>query len=308
MLAFVRFSDYRQAMHADADHVRRVRRFNRAITQRVGALEQSYLERGRPLGEARLVYEIGAGGADLRALREKLALDSGYLSRLLRSLERQGLVEVRSSARDRRARRLTLTAQGLRELQAYDERSDALAHSFLAPLDGAAQACLVTAMAEVERLLHAGAVEVRVEPPDGADARACLEAYFKELAARFEAGFDARIPHAATPGQLTPPAGYFMVARLHGRVAGCGALKLVGGGTAEIKRMWTAEFARGQGVARTVLATLEAKARELGIERLRLETNKALVEAQALYRSAGYREVAPFNDEPYAHHWFEKRL
>jgi DNA-binding MarR family transcriptional regulator/ribosomal protein S18 acetylase RimI-like enzyme len=290
------------------DDVRKVRHFNRMITQRVGALDQSYLDRGRPLGEARVIYEIGAAGADLRALREKLALDSGYLSRILRSLERQGLVEVRSTARDRRARRLTLTAAGLSELEAYDAESDALASSVLAPLTPEQRARLVAAMGEVERLVRAGAVEVRVEPPDGADARACLDAYFKELAARFETGFDPSIPHAARPEQLTPPAGYFMVARLHGRVAGCGALKIVGDGIAEVKRMWTADFARGQGVARNVLETIEAKARALGIHTLRLETNKALVEAHALYRSAGYREVPPFNEEPYAHLWFAKQL
>ena len=99
-----------------------------------------------------------------------------------------------------------------------------------------------------------------------------------------------------------------MVARLHGRVAGCGALKLVGDGIGEVKRMWTADFARGQGVARNVLETIEAKARALGIHTLRLETNKALLEAHALYRAAGFREVPPFNEEPYAHHWFAKQL
>jgi DNA-binding MarR family transcriptional regulator len=290
------------------DQLRRVRRFNRTITQRVGALAQSYLDRGRPLGEARVVFEIGRGGIDLRVLREKLGLDSGYLSRLLRSLERQGLVEVRSTARDGRARRLTLTPRGLAELEAYDAESDALATSLLAPLDPERRARLVAAMAEVERLVHAGEIDVRVEPPEGLDATACLDAYFKELAERFETGFDASIPHAARPEQLTPPAGYFMVARLRGRMAGCGALKLVGGGIGEVKRMWTADFARGQGVARTVLDTIEAKARELGMHTLRLETNKALIEAHALYRAAGYREVPAFNEEPYAHHWFAKQL
>jgi GNAT superfamily N-acetyltransferase len=163
-------------------------------------------------------------------------------------------------------------------------------------------------MAEVEQLIHAGDIEIRVEPPDGPDATACLDAYFTELAERFEGGFDPAIPHAARPEQLTPPAGYFMVARVRGRVAGCGALKLVGCRIGEVKRMWTADFARGQGVARTVLAAIEAKARELDVHTLRLETNKALVEAHALYRAAGYREVPAFNDEPYAHHWFAKQL
>lgn len=80
------------------------------------------------------------------------------------------------------------------------------------------------------------------------------------------------------------------------------------GDTVEIKRMWTAPDARGLGIARRVLRWLESKAREAGLTRLRLETNRALMEAQALYLGEGYREVAPFNAEPYAHHWFEKRL
>ena len=65
-----------------ADQIHRVRSFNRTVTQRVGALNNSFLDRGRPLSEARLIYEIGENGAELRQLREKLALDSGYLSRL----------------------------------------------------------------------------------------------------------------------------------------------------------------------------------------------------------------------------------
>jgi len=72
--------------------------------------------------------------------------------------------------------------------------------------------------------------------------------------------------------------------------------------------MWTASSARGRGVARKILHKLEAIARELGLTTLQLETNRTLTEAQALYRKEGYLEVAAFNDEPYAHHWFEKRL
>jgi GNAT superfamily N-acetyltransferase len=107
---------------------------------------------------------------------------------------------------------------------------------------------------------------------------------------------------------MTPPAGYFFVAWLDECAVGCGALKLGDKGIGEIKRMWTVASARGLGVARRVLRTLEAKAREIGLRRLRLETNRTLLEAQALYRQEGYREVERFNDEPYAHHWFEKRL
>ena len=83
----------------DSRHVQQVRRFNRLVTQRVGALDDSYLSRGRPLAEARLIFETGAHGADARALRGALGLDSGYLSRLLRSLKAQGLIALPTTRR-----------------------------------------------------------------------------------------------------------------------------------------------------------------------------------------------------------------
>jgi DNA-binding MarR family transcriptional regulator/GNAT superfamily N-acetyltransferase len=292
----------------DALQVQQVRRFNRVVTQRIGALEDSYLRRGRPLGEARLIYETGLHGADMRALRNKLGLDSGYLSRLLRSLETQGLISIHMQTEDRRQRRVSLTPKGHAEFATYVGLSDQLAESILAPLDAAQRDRLVTAMSEVERLIHPTAVEVRVEAPDSTDARWCLGEYFRELAERFEVGFDPGKSNSARDEEMTPPAGLFVVARIDGRPVGCGALKRGDNATGEIKRMWTLRDARGRGVARSVLETLEASAREIGLTTLRLETNRTLTEAQALYRREGYQEVDRFNDEPYAHHWFEKRL
>ena len=288
--------------------VEQVRRFNRVVTLHVGALGNNYLQRGRPLSEARLLHEVGRDGADVRALRERLKLDSGYVSRLLRSLEAQGLVQTAAHASDGRVRRVTLTPKGQTERATYEALSDELATSFLKPLDSAQRARLVSAMAEVERLLRAGAAEVRLEPPNSAAAQWCLEQYFAELSVRFEVGFDPARSNSARPEEMTPPNGFFVVAWLDGAPAGCGALKIGDEGSGEVKRMWTAPTARGLGIARRVLRSLEAKAREVGLMRLRLETNRTLHEAQALYHGEGYREVAPFNAEPYAHHWFEKAL
>jgi GNAT superfamily N-acetyltransferase len=203
---------------------------------------------------------------------------------------------------------VTLTRKGRAELSKYDGLSDTLAASMLAPLDDRQRERLVDAMAQVERLLSASSIEVRVEPPDTADARWCLNEYFRDLAQRFDSGFDPARSNPAADEDLTPPAGYFLVARVDGTIAGCGALKRIDSGIAEIKRMWTAPGMRGRGVARRVLQTLESIARELGVATLRLETNRTLIEAQALYRQQGYAEVPAFNGEPYAHHWFEKRL
>src|SRR5918994_3416882 len=177
-----------------SDHIGQVRSFNRLVTRRIGALDESYLSRGRPLGEARLIFEAGAAhGVDVRVLRERLGLDSGYLSRLLRSLERQGLIEVARKSSDGRVRQVSLTAKGRIEFDAYDRLSDELANSMLAPLDTGQRERLVAAMAEVERLIRVAAITVEIEAPESADAQWCLEQYFAELDARFEDGFDVSL-------------------------------------------------------------------------------------------------------------------
>jgi ribosomal protein S18 acetylase RimI-like enzyme len=89
---------------------------------------------------------------------------------------------------------------------------------------------------------------------------------------------------------------------------GCGAVKSVEPGVGSIKRMWVSKKVRGAGVGWRLLLALEKEAAGLGMGLLRLETNTSLHEAQALYRRNGYREVEAFNDDPYAGHWFEKRI
>jgi GNAT superfamily N-acetyltransferase/DNA-binding MarR family transcriptional regulator len=292
----------------DESQLQQIRRFNRLVTQRAGALEVNYLRRGRPLAEARLIFEIGADGLDVRTLRDKLKLDSGYLSRLLQSLKTQGLIALPKESGDGRRRRARLTRKGSAERAAYDRLSDNLAASMLTSLDAAERSRLLTAMDEVERLIRTASVKIATEAPGSPDARRCLEAYFRELEARFEGGFDAAADDSARAEDMTPPSGLFVVARLEDEAVGCGGFKRVGETTGEIKRVWTAPSARGMGVARRMLRTLEAAAREAGVKTLRLDTNRALTEAHALYRSEGYREITCFNDNPYADHWFAKRL
>jgi DNA-binding MarR family transcriptional regulator/GNAT superfamily N-acetyltransferase len=285
-----------------------VRRFNRAVTQRAGALDDAFGARGRPLGQARVLWEISQDGRDVRDLRARLDLDSGYLSRLLRALERDGLITVEVNEADGRIRTVRLTAAGAAERAELDRLSDDAAASLLAALTGRQRTRLVTAMAEVERLLTASAIVTGVRDPGNPDARHCLRAYVEELSARFDDGFDPARSISAADHEMTPPAGLFLVAMLHGEPAGCGALKFHPGAPAEIKRMWVAPAARGLGLGRRLLAELEAHAAAHGVRVLRLETNRTLTEAISLYRTAGYREVPAFNDEPYAHHWFEKTL
>lgn len=147
-----------------------------------------------------------------------------------------------------------------------------------------------------------------IADPTTPDARWCIAQYFAELDTRFEAGFDPALSLSADARELTPPAGALLLARLRERPVGCGALKFHPGEPAELKRMWVAPEARGLGVGRRLLEELERHARQEGAPALRLQTNRTLREAIALYRSSGYNEVAAFSDEPYAQHWFEKRL
>ncbi|ARQ67587.1 helix-turn-helix domain-containing GNAT family N-acetyltransferase [Streptomyces marincola] len=292
----------------DAAQIDRVRRFNRAVTARLGVLHDHYLGRDRPVGEARLLWEIGEDGQDVRRLRESLGLDSGYLSRLLRSLQADGLVTVEPHARDRRVRTARLTAAGRAERRVLDDRSDELAGALLAPLNPAARDRLVAAMAEVERLLTAATVRIDAVDPGHPDAAHCLRAYAAELAERLDTGFDPALSLLPDAGGLKPPRGLFLVARLNGEPVGCAGLRLPAGAPAEIKRMWVAPGSRGLGLARRLLAELEAAAVRHGHDLLRLDTNRALDAAVALYRACGFHEVPAFNDERYAHHWFEKRI
>jgi DNA-binding MarR family transcriptional regulator/GNAT superfamily N-acetyltransferase len=291
-----------------ADEISQVRRFNRLVTQRVGALDDHFLGRDRPLGESRLLYEIGADGADLRDLRRRLGLDSGYVTRLVQTLEEKGLIRLSPGTADQRLRRARWTAAGRREVREMNRRADEVAADLLDPLTPAQRTRLVAAMAEVHRLLQLAGLQIERVNPASPAARWCVGQYFDELNRRFEAGFDPAASLSADDRDLVPPRGAFLVASVDGEPVACGAVKSVSPGVGSLKRMWVAETVRGLGIGRRVLEALETQARELGMTTVRLETNQTLQEAIRLYRSAGFREVARFSSDPYAHHWFEKSL
>jgi DNA-binding MarR family transcriptional regulator len=290
------------------EHVTQVRRFNRLVTQRAGALDDHFLGRDRPLGESRLLYEIGREGANLRDLRSRLGLDSGYVSRLVQSLAARGLVRISPVSEDERIRRAALTRAGLREFDEMNRRSDEAAASQLEGLTESQRDRLVHAMAEVERLLKAAGLLIERVDPASPPARWCVQEYFKELAERFEKGFDPAAGLPVEDAELIPPRGAFLLASVDGEPVACGSIKTIAPGIGYVKRMWVASTVRGLGVGRRMLHALETEARYLGFDKVCLETNRALGEAIRLYRSSGYREVAAFNDEPYADHWFEKDL
>jgi DNA-binding MarR family transcriptional regulator len=293
------------AAGADVAHVRS---FNRVVTQRIGALDDRYLGTDRPLGQDRLMWEIGVAGCEVRSLRARLGLDAGHASRLLRVLEAAGLVTVEPSPADRRVRVARLTRRGRSELDVLGRRSDELAASILDPLEPADRDELIAAMRTVKRLLTAGEVDIRRVDPAGADAQRCIAAYVAELNRRSDRGYDPAKGVSAAPHEMTPPSGLFLIAYRHDDAVACGGVKHHPGAPSEIKRMWVAENARGLGIARRLLAELERDAVRSGASVASIETSATLYEAMELYRSVGYVEVAAFNDEPFADHWFEKRL
>lgn len=288
--------------------IEQIRSFNRTVTRRLGVLNERYLGRDRPLVESRLLFEIGTQGASVRELRLRLGLDSGFTSRLLRGLERKKLVRTEQAGADARVRIARLTGSGLAELERLNTLSDDLARSMLAPLSREQALRLVSAMAEVDRLLRVSSIELEVSDPRNPDAQRCLQRYYAELAARFPNGFELHADDSPAAEELLPPSGCMLLARLFGEPVGCGGIRTLEPGVGEIKRMWLSPQVRGLGLGRRLLAELEriALARKLGI--IRLDTNGSLAEALRLYRSSGYHEIPRYNDNPYAQHWFEKDL
>jgi DNA-binding MarR family transcriptional regulator len=275
--------------------IEQIRAFNRLVTRQIRVLDDRYLGH-RPLGECRVLYEIGERGSTPRDVRIRLGLDSGYLARMLRTLQRDGLIASAPDPADRRTKRLSLTAEGREELRALEDISDELAASALEPLDGEQRERLLRAQAEVRRLLAVSMVSIAREDPSSADARWCIQHYFAELGERFGLDPSKTLPHEGDDI-------VFLLARFDGQPAGCGVLK-----GDEIMRMWVDGAHRGLGIAARLLAALEAEAAARGYERVRLYTNGSLTEAQAMYRSRGYVEIPRYNADPYAEHWFEKRL
>ncbi|MBR9650595.1 bifunctional helix-turn-helix transcriptional regulator/GNAT family N-acetyltransferase [Thalassovita aquimarina] len=288
------------------DPVARIRRFNRAVTRETGALDQSFLGRGRPLGPARVLHAIGPDGTDLEAIRDYLDLEKALLSRLLKSLQEEGLLELDRDPADGRRRIARLTEKGRAEQAAYNALSDDRARALLErhPKPEA----LLAAMDLVASALGRDRIALAEADPRSDDAVYCLGEYYAELSRRFETGFDVNLSCDPDATDMMPPRGSFLIARSDGLPLGCVGLKGTDKGYGEIKRLWVSPAARGLGLARRLMEAAEGAARDLGIALLRLDTNSALPEAVALYRNTGWTEIERFNDDPYPDHFFEKRL
>lgn len=286
--------------------IRRVRRFQRAVTTEVSALDASFLGRGRPLGPARVLNAIGNGITEVQAIRRYLKLDSGLMSRLLKRLADDGLIETIPSATDRRRVHVVLTASGDAEYAAYEALADERAQQMLNAHPRPEK--LVAAMDTIALLFSREHIDIVEIDPGDARAQACMQAYYQELAERFDEGFDVTLSCDPELADMQAPRGSFLLALADGLAVGCVGLKGTDKGYAEVKRLWVAPEARGLGLSRKLMARLEQTAASMGIALLRLDTNTQLPEAVGFYRKAGWQEIPRFNEDPYPNVFFEKKV
>ena len=285
-----------------------LRRFNRTYTQRIGVLDESFLGTGRPLAVSRLLFEIGAadGGTTIRDLRERLDLDSGHLSRMLRRLEQEGLVTTAPDPTDQRRRVVRLTPAGADARQDLDDRSEELAARLVAPLTDRQRQRLTEALATADLLVRAATIRIREVPPGDPAGRAALGRYLREIGERFAHGYRAAGPVGEEPGST------YLLATSDGEPVAYGGIRPapgVGAAAIELKRMWVHPGWRGAGLGSRMLRRLEQLAAERGATTVVLDTNEVLTEAIAMYERAGYEPVPRYEgSDPHATHFFRKAL
>lgn len=286
--------------------IARFRRINRAVTTLTGAMDQSFLGRGRSLGAARVLNAIGHGRTDVGDIRDYLQLDSGLMSRFLRGLEDEGLISTKPSKQDARRRMAMLTAKGRAEVQAYEELSNEGAREVLGRYKQ--RELLLQAIDLVATVLGRDQIEISEVDPEDSQIKACMEIYYAEIAAIFETGFDPANASPPDAEDMRPPNGIFLMAKSDALPVGCVAMKGERDAVGEIRRMWVSPAARGLGLARQLMQEIESRARTMGIAKLRLDTSGKLIAARRLYESSGWREIERYNDNIYADYFFEKIL
>lgn len=288
--------------------IARVRQFNRATAVEIGALDESFLSQGRPLGSARVLNCIGHGLDTVADIRKSLRLDTGLLSRLLRGLEGEGLITTHPHPQDKRSRIARLTTAGAEAFATYETLSDARAQQMLARHKHPAR--LLEAMDILALAFAQEDILIEEADPTSDAAVFCVTSYAQELSARMGLKFDlAKSGAPDLDASMMRPKGVFFLAKLKGRPLGCVGVKGDGSDIGEVKRLWTLPAARGLGLAKKLMAAAELAAQDMGMTRLRLDTNRAaLPEAVMMYQKSGWQEIDRFNDNPYPDLFMQKQI
>ena len=287
-----------------------VREFSRFYTRRLGTLDEGLLETPWSLTEARVIFELAqAASTDMAALRTSLALDSGYLSRLLAKFDAAGLIARTASAIDGRRQTLALTAAGRKLFRTLDERSNKQVAALLAPLADPAQEALVGAMRTVMRTLDersvAPAMLLRgLRPGDlGWIVQRHGEVYAREYG--WTQSFEALVARIVADyvDQHQPGRENAWIAEIDGQRAGCIVCVRKDDETAQLRILLVEAWARGHGLGARLVDECVRFARDSGYRKLVLWTNDILVAARHLYVAAGFELVSEER-----HHSFGKDL
>jgi DNA-binding MarR family transcriptional regulator/N-acetylglutamate synthase-like GNAT family acetyltransferase len=288
-----------------------VRRFNRFYTRRIGALRAGLLDSPFPLAEARLLYELAHRSHPTAAeLARDLGLDAGYLSRMLRGLERRRLITRSRSASDARQSLLALTATGRRAAATLDARSSAEVRAMLGKLPDAGQRRLVEAMGDVERLLGAApgpSAPYLLRPHQPGDMGWVVHRHGALYAQEYgwDERFEALVANIVAKfiDDFDPQRERCWIAERDGGIVGAVFLIAKSPTVAQLRMLYVEPAARGLGIGKRLVDECERFAREKGYRKIVLWTNSCLHAARHIYEAAGYRLVA---EEP--HHSFGHRL
>ena len=295
---------------ASPAHVATVREFSRFYTRRLGTLDEGLLDTPWTLTEARVVFELAqAPSTDMATLRTTLAIDSGYLSRLLAKFDAAGLISRTTSATDARRQSLSLTAAGRKLFRTLDARSNRQVAQLLQPLAAPARETLVGAMHAVMRGLddqpQPAVVELRgLRPGDvGWIAQRHGEVYAREYG--WTIAFEALVARIVADyvDQHQPGRENAWLAEVDGQRAGCVLCVRKDDETAQLRVLLVETWARGHGLGARLVDECIRFARASGYRKLVLWTNDILVSARKIYLAAGFELVGEER-----HHSFGKDL
>ncbi len=274
-----------------------MRRFNRFYTRQIGVLRKEYLDSPYPLGEARVLYEISQSDRLTASdIARTLDLDAGYLSRLLKTFEKRGLIARKASAKDARQNHLTLTARGHRAFAPLEKRSQQQASGMLAELDAGGQARLVAAMDSIQSLLDgeaAPAAKPILRAPKPGDFGWIVsrhgalyaqeygwvepfEGLCAQIVADFANKFDAKKERA-------------WIAELNGENVGCVMLAKDSDDVARVRLLLVDPKGRGLGLGRRLTEECVAFARSADYKKVTLWTHRNLTAARHIYKTAGFK-------------------
>jgi DNA-binding MarR family transcriptional regulator/N-acetylglutamate synthase-like GNAT family acetyltransferase len=292
-----------------------MRRFNRFYTRRIGVLQEGLLDSSFSFAEGRVLYELAHRDRPTASdVGNALGLDAGYVSRILKSFQKRGLVEKMRSATDRRQTLLALTKQGRKEFAPLETRAKEQAGAMLQELSQGEQSRLIGAMRTVQTLLHApeesaagNKAPYLLRPPQSGDMGWIVhrqgvlyqqeygydekfEAMTAEIVAKFIQNYDPKRERC-------------WIAERDGEVVGSVFLVAFSKTVAKLRLLYVEPAARGLGIGSRLVGECVRFARQAGYKKMILWTQSELDAARHIYKKAGFHVV-----EKKPHHSFSKDL